>query len=186
MRALRQKVNGTLWQFTSEEGDLATALLLDEAAPLLYLRYALVIMGLEEHVFPAFLLDDWGNEIKGLKLYAWLRENGNAFPRAEIFGFGLDGSEVQHFAREFELYVRWPCYAYADRAAPLATGLPLARILVPDNEAVAPEALPRPPAPALPLRRADVSWWRVNRRRLAADGYTPALWPGGAAPAAPG
>ena len=150
MRALRLKVNGTLWRYKAEDGAPATALLLDETAPPLYLRFALVIMGSEDHVLPAFLLDDWGNEIKGATLYSWLRENGNAFPRAEVFGFAPDGREVQHFVREFELYVRWPCYAYANGDAPLSSGLLLTRILAAAGEAVSLEETPRPATAKLP------------------------------------
>ena len=75
------------------------ALLLDETAGPIVLRYALVRQGTEEHILPAFLLDDWGAEIKGLALYRWIEEQGDYFPRAELFGFDAGGGETQVFLR---------------------------------------------------------------------------------------
>ncbi len=70
MRAVSWHVQGSL--FTGENG--RSALLLQnmepesETAASLYLRFAFVTLGREEHIFPAFILDDWGKEIRGLKL----------------------------------------------------------------------------------------------------------------------
>ncbi|MFZ0546002.1 MAG: hypothetical protein WAM60_11220, partial [Candidatus Promineifilaceae bacterium] len=69
MKAFRQKINGLIL------GDKA-GLVWDVSADPIYLRFAFVTLGKEDHVFPAFVLDDWGNEIKGVGLYEWIQENG--------------------------------------------------------------------------------------------------------------
>ncbi|MCA9982085.1 MAG: hypothetical protein KDD89_14675, partial [Anaerolineales bacterium] len=59
-----------------------------EAEPeAVFLRYALTEMGTERPIFPAVVLDDWGRENKQLGLYHWIREEGDMFPRAEVFGY---------------------------------------------------------------------------------------------------
>ncbi len=94
-----------------EDNDLHAIRLLDDDKQSIYLAYALVTLGREEHVFPCSVMDDWGKEMTGLQAYEWMRENGNHFPRADILAVGLAGDERQHFLREFDLYVRYPVYA---------------------------------------------------------------------------
>ncbi|MFQ5436262.1 MAG: hypothetical protein ACE5FD_15455 [Anaerolineae bacterium] len=164
MRAVRQRIQGQLWQ-----GNGRSALLLLNPKPdrdaenLLYLGFALVTLGREDHIFPAFVLDDWGNEIRGVKLFRWMRDNGNEFPRAEIFGYERDGSETQLFARELELYVTYPCYLYSARTDPVTAGRLLQAILLPDPAVTTPQRVKRPSADLLqrPLRAARVQWWLV-------------------------
>lgn len=170
MKAARQRIQGEL---LVENGRFA--LLLHDPKPgrdapnLLYLGYALVVMGPEHHIFPSFVLDDWGNEIRGVKLYRWIRDNGNEFPRAEIFGFAADGSETQLFTRELELYVTLPCYAYDSAVASITEGRQLSAILLPDAAVSAPERLASGPVDMQrPLRSARVQWWRVP---LTADAF---------------
>lgn len=134
-----------------------------EAPNQLYLRYALVIRGPESHIFPAFLLDDWGNEIKGLKLYRWFKENGERFPRAEIFGYDADGKESQYFVRDLELYVKLPCYLYLQMSDPVQSGKLLSTIVVPSPTIIRPTAVKRPSATDIPspLRQSQVRWWLI-------------------------
>lgn len=162
MKAIRHRVQGKLWQ----ENGRSALLLLDpfptkEAAHLLYLRYALVTMGREEHIFPALLVDDWGAEIRGLKVYRWVGEHGNKFPRATVFGFEADGTDTQVFLRELELYVTLPVYAYPSRDTDLTAGVRLDAILLPDKGTATPERVKRPSAYERPLRSARVQWWQV-------------------------
>ncbi|MCL4868143.1 MAG: hypothetical protein KJ063_04175 [Anaerolineae bacterium] len=166
MRPISQKVNGVLYE---KEGE--TALLLDDAAAPLFLRYAFVIQGPEDPIFPAFLLDDWGREIGKLALYQWVAENGNLFPRAEIFGYELDGRETQVFLRALELYARYPCYVYPDKDAPVERGRLLRHILIPEAIAATPAKTKRPDNPHLPLARARLSWWHINPAHLFENGY---------------
>lgn len=167
MRAIAQRISGKL--FT--ENGRAAVLLRDPAAPkdrpdLLYLRYAFVTRGPEDHIFPAFLLDDWGREVRSLSLYAWVRDYGEQFPRGEIFGFEQDGRDTQVFLRELELYARFPLYAVVDRDQPVQEGVLLDAVLLPAEEAaVADETavarIKRPAELAFPLSNAHVAWWRV-------------------------
>jgi len=172
MRAARQRVQGKLLQ---ENGRFA--LLLTNPKPdrdaddLLYLGFALVTLGREEHIFPSFVLDDWGNEIRGVKLFPWVRENGNEFPRAEIFGYEKDGSETQVFARALELYVTLPCYVYDDRTVPVTEGHLLKAILLPDASVTVPQRIKRPSSEVWkrPLRSARVQWWLVPSGTITFD-----------------
>ena len=102
------------------------------AGPVIYLRFAFIIQGIEEHIFPAFLLDDWGSEIKSLALYDWVDEFAPQFPRAELFGFDQSGQETQLFLRELEQYSKWPCYAYPAADTAVAQSRLIEAILLPD------------------------------------------------------
>jgi hypothetical protein len=166
MKAVTHHVHGQLWSADGSHG--RSVLLLQDAQPTtktavsLYLRYALVIMGPEEHVFPATLLDDWGHEVRGPEIYRFIREFGDQFPRAEIFGFDLDGSETQLFMRSLEMVTRWPCYVYTTPDAPLSEGVRLSTILLPTADIARPQFLPEAPETiAPPLAQARLKWWQV-------------------------
>ncbi len=164
MKAIRQRVQGRLLQANGRSALLLThPKPAPDAANLLYLRYALVTMGREDHIFPSFLMDDWGSEVRGLKLYRWVRENGDDFPRAEIFGFEADGQETQLFLRELELYHKLPCYLYPTQETLLTQGTLLDAILLPDASVSEPVQVKRPSSEMVkrPLRTAQVSWWLV-------------------------
>lgn len=127
----------------------------------LVLRFAFVVMGTEAPLFPSFLIDDWGGEVRGLALYQWVADNGNHFPRAEIFGFDRYGNSVQFFVRELELYARLLCFAYPNRETPLAEGQLLSAVLLPSAEATTTEKIKRPSHLKRPFSVARVSWWQV-------------------------
>lgn len=158
LRVLQQRVSGVL------KGN--GLLLLEEPIPAeiealatpLYLRYALVTHGKEEHIFPAFLLDDWGNEKRGLGVYQWIREEGNLFPRAELFAVNLQGEEEQLFLRELELYVSLPCYLYRTKEEPVSAGTLLKTIYLPHPTALTPQPIPCPAHIKPPLQYARVQW----------------------------
>jgi hypothetical protein len=162
MRAVRQRVSGHLLP-----GDGKNALLLQKVSPpkeapnLLYLRYALVTRGPGDHIFPAVVLDDWGKERRNLTLYQWILENGDHFPRAEIFGFDIDGSETQAFVRAMEHFARFPCYAYAPDDPDISSGKLLSAILLPNAQVDEPQRIKKPQDLELPLSNARVSWWSV-------------------------
>jgi hypothetical protein len=165
VRAISQHIHGTM--LTKQE---ETVLLLHESAATatavdsLYLRFAFIIRGPEQHLFPALVLDDWGGEIRGLELYRWVRQYGEQFPRAEIFGYDAAGNKTQFFLRELELYARLPCYVYQEERAGIATGHLVKAILLPTAQLTAPVLLSRPPQEMeRPLRAAHVSWWQVPR-----------------------
>lgn len=162
MKAVSLRLEGRLLTDGSQAAILLTGTPATASpdAPLV-LRFAFVTRGPEEHLFPAFLLDDWGKEVRGPALYRWVADYGEQFPRAEVFGYDRQGSETQFFLRELELYARLPCYAFRDKQQPLQRGVLIEAILQPDPAARAPERLERPPDLERPLAVARVSWWRV-------------------------
>lgn len=168
-KAVGQRVAGRLFWEDQAEKDGRVALLLTDPKPwpdadnLLYLRFALVTVGVEEHLFPSFLIDDWGGEVRGQSIYSWVRENGNRFPRAEIFGFERNGTPAQFFVRELELYSKLPCYVFPDHQTPLAEGKLIQAILLPTPSVQQSEKIKRPSDLKLkrPLAAARVSWWQV-------------------------
>ena len=154
MKAIKQKIHGSI--LDNEAGGL----LWDNTADPIYLRYAFVTLGPEDHILPAFLLDDWGNEKKGLSLYAWVEKNGLYFPRAEIFGFTPSGQKTQIFIRELDLILKYPCYAYPTAESPLADGRLIETIYLPDETTTEPTPTKRPSdAPRL-LSKSAVRWFK--------------------------
>lgn len=133
-----------------------------EAADHVYLAYALVTQGPEYHILPSILLDDWGNEIGSLRLYAWIRENGLRFPRAEVFGESPAGAPAQYFLRDLELFGRFPVYAFRDADAPATAGTLVRDVLLPEAAATEPRPTEPPQEITSPLREGQLRWWRVN------------------------
>jgi hypothetical protein len=162
MKAVKLQVQG---QILAANGRFA--LLLQQPNPdsktksSIYLRFAFVTQGIEEHIFPAFLLDDWGSEIKSLALYDWVDQFAPQFPRAELFGFDQSGQETQLFLRELEQYSQWPCYAYPAADTAVHQGHRIEAILLPDAAAIKPVKIKRPGWVERPLRRAQTQWWQV-------------------------
>ncbi len=163
MKAISQHVQGKMLVEAHH-----AALLLRDAAPAslsaesLYLRYAYILQGTETSILPAFVLDDWGSEVRGLDLYQWVHQFGDQFPRAEMFGFKLNGGEIQCFLRELELYTRLLCYAYPAKETPLAAGVAVEAILLPNESVTVPQRIERPQSIPRPLRSVKTSWWLVK------------------------
>ncbi len=132
-----------------------------ESGNLIYLRFAFVTHGPGDPIFPSFILDDWGREIRGLKLYEWVWKNGERFPRGEIFGFEKDGRETQCFLRELEIYARLPTYAFQNDNQRVTEGALLNAVLLPEKSIDAPSQISRPEEIEQPLQSALVSWWRA-------------------------
>lgn len=155
-------VQGTL--FT--ENDRA-ALLLKNVEPAaagpdsLYLCFAVVVQGPDDPILPAFVLDDWGKERRDLAVYEWLEDEGHRFPRSEVFGYDIDGSEAQCFVRALELYVNLPCFVFPTRKPEVTEGVRIEAILLPEAGITKPEKAKRPSHFTRPLRKAKVSWWQV-------------------------
>lgn len=137
------------------------ALFLTDDAPPAVLRYAFIEKGIETPLFPAFILDDWGNTLKGRKMYRWFREYGDQFPRAEVFGRSPSGAETQRFLRELEIYARPHCFAFSADDAPLAAGIPVDAVLLPDANCHQPTRIRRPEDADALLRLARLKWWRA-------------------------
>lgn len=168
MKPLSQHVHGIFRPSAGEDGRNRLLLLNSDpdavSADSLYLRYPFVLLGTEELIFPAFILDDWGHEMRSLAIYQWVRENADLFPRAEIFGYEADGRETQCFVRGLELSVRLPVYVYRSKTASVPDGFCVEEIYLPDE--TVPEPRPgKPPAELQrPLRSARVKWWRLPAR----------------------
>lgn len=166
MRIIKEPVPGIL--VVDQE---LVALRLDSTDPvrLVYLSYALVTRGPEHQILPSVLLDDWGMEIGRLDLYRWIEENGQMFPRAEVFGTDPFGVKTQYFLRDLELSAKYPLYAFAERNAASASAARVNAILIPDDLTDEPQRITRPSDIKPPLRKADVEWWRVGLRQDTLD-----------------
>ncbi|MEM7114247.1 MAG: hypothetical protein AAF614_17565 [Chloroflexota bacterium] len=169
-KTVTKRVQGELWQKNGQ-----SVLRLQEQSPektadnLLFLRFAFVLRSTRAHVFPSFLLDDWGAEVRSLKLYRWVREFGEQFPRAEVFGVTQGGGEIQFFLRDIELYAKLPCYAYPDLTTHVFEGALLAGVLLPTEGLAEPQQLKRPLAIKRPLRSTNVQWWQIPTAAAAFD-----------------
>ncbi|HSM55966.1 MAG TPA: hypothetical protein VK879_07415 [Candidatus Sulfomarinibacteraceae bacterium] len=176
MNPLTQTIRGQLLYQESLPG-----LLLDVTPPpeerpahnLVYVRYALVVRGSERHVFPGLVLDDWGRERKTLSLYRWLFEEGQRFPRAELFGWhATTGEQTQIFLRDLEIFFKYPCYAFTATESPVQDGERLHAVFIPDasHEGV-PQQSEIPSGIPWPLRHASVLWQKVNPETLSQYGW---------------
>jgi hypothetical protein len=159
VRVITEAVGGVIIR----QDDLAAVWLSaePEGGPQVHLAYPLVTLGPEEHVFPCFILDDWGKERTGLEVYAWIEENGNHYPRAEIFAMGSAGDERQQFLREFDLLARFPVYALPSRKSPITEAVRIRAIVRTDDSVAEPTREKRPTDMTGPLARSRVSWWRA-------------------------
>ncbi|MEJ2747503.1 MAG: hypothetical protein P8183_06300, partial [Anaerolineae bacterium] len=132
MKAVKLRVQGQILPANGRFALLLHHLTPKPDAPqLVYLRLAFTTLEVEQPIFPGFVLDDWGNEIKSLALYTWFEEFASRFPRAELFGFDAQGRETQLFLRELEQYSKWPCYAYPAADTAVSDGVRIEAILLP-------------------------------------------------------
>ena len=155
MAALAQSVHGELLS-SSKSG----ALVMDPSHSKVLLRYALPLLGTDELVFPELALDDWGHERKKLHLYRWIYENGYQFPRAELFGYDINGHEQQYFLRELDLQSKYPCFGYAENDTPLSEGIELSFMVVVREDSSQAELLEAGSEIDWPMRNAAVDWWQ--------------------------
>jgi hypothetical protein len=166
VQIIKQKVSGNL----IVDGEFAAVMLgSDDCADFVYLAYALITQGTENHILPSLLLDDWGNEIRRLKLYQWIRKEGDRFPRAEVFGLDLTGGQIQHFLRDIELSVRFPVYAWRSDDSPVSTALLVSAILLEEPGLSSPQSVEPPPGFSFPLRNGRLNWWKVGARPESLD-----------------
>ena len=108
------------------------------------------------------MLDDWGKERTGFQLYRWINDSGYQFPRAEVFGYDLEGIERQYFLRELELSARYACYGYTDEESPLSSGILISAVILLSNEVNKSEPVVGNKQVNWPLQDADVEWWLVH------------------------
>jgi hypothetical protein len=147
MKPISYHIHG---RFQDDTLTLINATPTEKTAVSLHLLFPFITRGDEVHIFPVSVLDDWGTEIKGMKLYDWVRENGEQFPRAELFGMDENGRSTQEFLRGLELYFRFPCYLHNKDNPSFVGNIPIKTIILPAT--IQRKLLPHP------LRRANVTW----------------------------
>lgn len=163
MKIIKDTISGTLLA----DGDLTALLLgLPDSETLVYLSYALITQGPGHQILPSVLLDDWGKEIRHLELYRWIEENGQRFPRAEVFGIDPAGAKVQYFLRDLELLANYPLYAFSGKNAAPNSAVLVGAILLPDDGVDEPRRTGPPDDLRFPLRKASIEWWRVNPHQI--------------------
>ncbi len=166
MKIIKDPVSGTLLV----DGD-QTALRLGvaDSENQVYLSYAFITQGPGHHILPSVLLDDWGKEIGRMALYHWIQENGQRFPRAELFGVEPGGAPAQYFLRDLELLARFPVYAFTVKDAAPDSAVLIRAVLIPDDDVDDPRRATPPDDVGFPLDKANAAWWRVNPRQVELD-----------------
>lgn len=155
---VRQQLEGELLSLDEERG----ALIVGPVEKLVFLSFTFRVLTAEEYILPESILDDWGHEITGLGLYEWVRQNGERFPRAEVFGYNLAGQARQFFVRELEFLGRYSCLGWSDENSPIRDALTIEAILVADQTADNLKQVPKPLLKSIPIKYADVGWWTFN------------------------
>jgi len=155
---LRQQQGGLFWQ---------------QSEPPIALRFGLSTLGEGSLFFPHILLDDWGNEVSGLSLYQWIRDNSLHFPRAEIFGVDQQGQAQQYFLRDLDVVEPLICFGYPHIEAAVSTGIRIERVFVAGLGSGEPMRIAAPTDAPWMLQRARLSWWRVNPESLPRYGFVP-------------
>ena len=171
MQPIQQRLNGHLFH---RKGQII--LLLADDGPELFLRFAYVRRGVETNIFPSFLLDDWGSEVRKLALYRWIDEFGEQFPRAEVFGLASDGKELQLFLRDLEIHMRLPVFAFKDKGAPLDEGV-VVNSFVQLKIGADFVKVKRPAQLKAPLKRSALTWWSGDEASILGAGYERWAWP---------
>ena len=183
MRPLALRISGLLKPTILAEQS-RTTVILDQIKPprdtelpppfeTLYLYFAFVIRGTERPFLPTFAMDDWGNEVRKLSLYGWIYNDGDRFPRTELFGYEQDWSgnwgETQRFLREFELSARYPTYVTTSRDLPLEESLPVDLFGLIDEGCEREVRMKRPAEWPMPLKRTVAKGWQLKPAALTAD-----------------
>lgn len=159
MNVIKQRLPGVI---ISQDESTALFLTDSESIDYIYLSYAFITLGVESHILPSVLLDDWGTEIRGQNLYRWVKSHGDRFPRAELFGKMPNGNPVQIFLRDLDLLALHPIYAFG--TADDEIGQLVQAIIFQDAKSltIAPAEPPSELSP--PLGEGRVSWWRAASR----------------------
>jgi hypothetical protein len=157
MSVIKLTVTGLIFELPGQ-----WAVLLDRGQSSIFLSFALTNLDTGTLILPESLLDDWGNEITGTNLYAWIGENGYRFPRAEVFGFSPTGEARQFFLRELDLSAKYPTYGFHERKSSLESDLLIEHIFLPGGSTSPPQRIRPPKEMERPLRLAQVKWWQVD------------------------
>lgn len=132
----------------------------------LWLRFGFAFRGNERPVIPSFVIDDNGNEEHRLRFLEWVYNEGDRYPRSEVFGYELneDGSDwiaTQCFIRELELSLRFYTWVVDDLKAGAGDGLRVDRFGIATDGLTKPQRIKRPEEWLLPLKRAQATCWAL-------------------------
>ena len=155
---VRQKIEGELLSLDVER----RALIVSPGEKLVFLSFAFRVLVAEEYIIPESILDDWGHEITGLGLYDWVRQNGERFPRAEVFGYNLAGEVRQFFVRELDFLGRYLCLGWVDETNVIRDAFTIESILIADHSVDNVKPVSKPLLKSTPICYADVDWWLFN------------------------
>lgn len=135
-----------------------------EATERVYLAYALVTQGPEYQTSPSVLLDDWGNQVGSLNLYARgdSSRTGCAFRAPRCLASRRPARRLNISYATWKLFGRFPVYAFSEAGAPAASGVLVRDVLVPDAATAGPQLTEPPQEIVIPLREGQLRWWRIN------------------------
>lgn len=140
-----------------------TAIILDDSAPPIWVSFAFVERETEKFILPESILDDWGREISSLALYHWVSENGQQFPRAEIFGIRPNGKHVQRFLREIDLTAKYPCFARKNAKESLESMMLVDLVLIRDEAIYRAKRIDPPAHIPYPFSQIEADWWQIPK-----------------------
>lgn len=155
MNIVFQRVSGNLLI-----EDQRAIVVLDDSASSVQLCLGLLEEESNSVILPESLLDDWGHEIASERIYHWMWENGDQFPRAEIFGQDLLGKPIQRFLREIDLIAKFPCLAHAHDQGVPSKWLRVGAIIIRESKGKDLHKIRQPAGIDFPLSHADVAWWQ--------------------------
>ena len=138
-----------------------TAIILDDNSIPIWVSFAFMERETEKLILPESILDDWGREIRSLAMYHWVSENGQQFPRAEIFGFRPSGKRVQRFLREIDLTAKYPCFARKNPLDSLESMTPVDAVLIRDETVDGPRRITPPQYIPYPFSQIKADWWKI-------------------------
>ena len=132
---------------------------------LLWFRFGFAFRGTEKPLIPSFVKDDTGNEEHRLRFLEWVYNDGDHYPRSEIFGYELDHHKnwvpTQCFIRELELSLRFFTWVVDDLKAGPRDGLRVHRLGILQEGITEPQKIKRPDSWLLPLKRSQATCWAL-------------------------
>ena len=133
----------------------------------LWLRFGFAFRGTEKPLIPSFVKDDTGNEEHRLRFLEWVYNDGDHYPRSEIFGYELDHNKnwvpMQCFIRELELSLRFFTWVVDDLKVGPGDGLRVHRFGVVKDGITEPQRIKRPDSWLLPLKRSQATCWALPK-----------------------
>jgi len=131
----------------------------------LWLRFGFAFRGTENPLLPSFVKNDTGEEEHRLRFLEWVYNDGDRYPRSEIFGYELDHKgnwvDMQCFIRELELSHRFYTWVVDDLKGGPGDGLRVDRLGIVQDGITEPMRVKRPADWLLPLKRSQATCWAL-------------------------